>query len=289
MPKFNDLAGRVFGKLTVLSFAGRNADGKSLWNCQCECGNFIIKSSAFFRKGKEFFCGKDHPTKVCTACKIDKYKSEYHKNSNRVIQSVCKDCKAAWYEENKSSIQDKYKKLWADDGLRARKKETNLKSRKKNREKQNLQKREYGKRPEVAQRKRDAHNKRKQTDSNYVIKRRLRGRVRDIVRRGIISPKGVKYKSSLVLLGCDVEFFKKYLESKFYDGMSWENISGWHIDHIKPCSKFDLSKFEDQKVCFHYSNLQPLFEKDNLEKSYLYEEPIPINSPALPHLIQMAV
>ncbi len=48
--------------------------------------------------------------------------------------------------------------------------------------------------------------------------------------------------------------------------MSWENRNEWHLDHIIPCSKFNLSKEEDLKKCFHYSNLQPLWAKDNLSK-----------------------
>jgi hypothetical protein len=70
------------------------------------------------------------------------------------------------------------------------------------------------------------------------------------------------------LLGCSVEELKKYLEIKFKEGMSWNNygLRGWHIDHIIPCSKFDLIKEEEQKKCFHFSNLQPLWWNENLSK-----------------------
>ena len=70
-------------------------------------------------------------------------------------------------------------------------------------------------------------------------------------------------------LGCSFEEFKQYLESKFVDGMTWENHSryGWHIDHIKPCVSFDLSKEDQIRECFNYKNLQPLWAKENLTKS----------------------
>jgi hypothetical protein len=50
--------------------------------------------------------------------------------------------------------------------------------------------------------------------------------------------------------------------------MSWDNygIAGWHIDHIKPCCTFDLTDLEQQKQCFHYTNLRPLWAKDNLRR-----------------------
>jgi hypothetical protein len=55
-------------------------------------------------------------------------------------------------------------------------------------------------------------------------------------------------------------------EKKFKPKMSWNNYGKWHIDHIKPCCSFNLSKSEEQRKCFHYSNLQPLWAKENLSK-----------------------
>jgi hypothetical protein len=73
---------------------------------------------------------------------------------------------------------------------------------------------------------------------------------------------------SLELIGCNKNELKIHLELQFTEGMCWDNygINGWHIDHIIPCASFDLSKKEDQRKCFHYSNLQPLWAKDNLRK-----------------------
>ena len=79
----------------------------------------------------------------------------------------------------------------------------------------------------------------------------------------------IKSQKTYELLGCTVEELKQYLESKFTNGMSWDNYGkgGWHVDHIVPCSAFDLSDPVEQKQCFHYTNLQPLWEIENLLKS----------------------
>ena len=74
-----------------------------------------------------------------------------------------------------------------------------------------------------------------------------------------------KYRTKQ-LTGCELSFLKGYLEAKFKEGMTWENYGEWHVDHITPCCSFDLMKEEEQKKCFHYSNLQPLWAHDNLTK-----------------------
>lgn len=271
MGKLIDLTGQVFGELTVMSFNGTTADNKALWNCKCSCGRMTVKRSKILRKGKELYCGNDHPTKVCTECKINKDKSEYHKcKSNPIgIASKCKECISNFYIKNRDNIIKKYHDSMKDENIKRRRQQINKKSRIKNYESQRRYKLIYDKTETVKQRKKIAHNKRKYTDTNYIIKRRLRWRIRDTVKR--ISGKGYKYESSLILLGCDINFFKTYLENKFVEGMGWHNIQEWHIDHIRPCSKFDLTNFEEQKKCFHYSNLQPLWCLDNLKKGTSYD------------------
>ena len=83
-----------------------------------------------------------------------------------------------------------------------------------------------------------------------------------------------KAAPTMEIIGCTIEELWLHLESKFEPGMTRENHGrfGWHIDHKKPCCAFDLSDLEQQKICFHYSNLQPLWAKDNLEKGGNYNE-----------------
>lgn len=78
-----------------------------------------------------------------------------------------------------------------------------------------------------------------------------------------------KVGSAIENLGCSIEELKAYLESKLQPGMTWDNygLSGWHIDHIKPPSLFDLTDEKQLKDACHFSNLQPMWAKDNLSKS----------------------
>ena len=80
--------------------------------------------------------------------------------------------------------------------------------------------------------------------------------------------KSKKAGRTIELLGCTYSEVKLHLEKQFTEGMTWDNWGrgGWHIDHIKPCSSFDLTKEKEQFKCFHHSNLQPLWESDNCAK-----------------------
>jgi hypothetical protein len=98
-------------------------------------------------------------------------------------------------------------------------------------------------------------------DPLYRLQLRLRWRLWSVV-RGI---KGYTQKTK-DLLGCSLTEFKSHLESLFQAGMSWDNYGEWHIDHIIPCARFDFSSESQQKACFHYTNLQPLWGRDNAAK-----------------------
>lgn len=73
---------------------------------------------------------------------------------------------------------------------------------------------------------------------------------------------------TMQLLGCDRSTLLAHLEARFAPGMTWDNYGhgGWHVDHIVPCASFDLTDPEQQRACFHYTNLQPLWASDNCSK-----------------------
>lgn len=72
------------------------------------------------------------------------------------------------------------------------------------------------------------------------------------------------------LTGCSLEFLKKHLESQFKEGMGWDNYGLWHVDHIRPCESFNFRFAEQQRECFHWTNLQPLWGIENISKNAKY-------------------
>lgn len=101
---------------------------------------------------------------------------------------------------------------------------------------------------------------------NVRLSRNLRNRIWFVL-------KGInKSKKTFGLLGCNIEELKNHLEKQFTKGMNWGNYGyyGWHVDHIIPCSSFNLTKTEEQLKCFNHTNLQPLWAKDNFEKGGRY-------------------
>lgn len=101
-------------------------------------------------------------------------------------------------------------------------------------------------------------------DPNLRIRMLLRSRIGSALRR--VGAK--KNHKTETLIGCDLITLRRHLETKFQPGMNWENRGalGWHMDHIKPCTAFDLTNEDEQRKCFHWSNLQPLWWQDNLRK-----------------------
>jgi hypothetical protein len=98
------------------------------------------------------------------------------------------------------------------------------------------------------------------TDINYKLRQNLRKRLCKAIKNN------QKKGSAIGDLGCSIEELKKHLEAQFQPGMSWDNYGKWHVDHIKPLVSFDLTNHEELKRACHYSNLQPLWAKDNLGK-----------------------
>ena len=169
-----------------------------------------------------------------------------------------KQKKKLWYLKNKEKIKEydrKYRKEVFNKKRRERRKtDPEYKRRcylimKKSRQK-----------PEFKL-KRNIYLKNKlKTDFNYKLIHTIRVRVKDVLRGHS------KSDSTINMLGCTINELWIHLEKQFKQGMTRQNHGKWHIDHIIPCSSFDLTKPEEQSKCFHYTNLQPLWASENLAK-----------------------
>ena len=188
--------------------------------------------------------------KKCKKCHKNKNVTSFAKHSSGKygVRTICKVCNRKigkiYREKNKDKIREY--------GKRRTKEGKYQEYRDKNRDRINSNKRKR-------------HKHRMKHDTVYRIKHILRGSVHAFLRSKNVK-KNIKTQK---LLGCTVEQFKKHLELQFYDGMSWDNygFSGWHIDHIIPCMAFDPTDEEQQKICYHYTNFQPLWLKDHQIKT----------------------
>jgi hypothetical protein len=107
-------------------------------------------------------------------------------------------------------------------------------------------------------------NERK-NDPNYKMKYVLRSNLTKAVCR---IHGGTKSERTMKYVGCSLDFLKNWFEFLFDEHMNWSNHgSYWHIDHIKPCSSFDLTNQEDIFSCYNWSNLRPLNKEENIKKS----------------------
>lgn len=118
---------------------------------------------------------------------------------------------------------------------------------------------------------RDYIRKRRAQDSNFSIALSLRRRLHHVLRGER------KTGPTLTLIGCSLDQLRAHLQSQFQPGMAWNNYGqkGWHIDHIRPCASFDLTDPEQQRQCFDYTNLQPLWEHENCSKGAQWESATP--------------
>ena len=133
-------------------------------------------------------------------------------------------------------------------------------STKKGRERRRAVGRKSDRKKRKSGKKSEYEKKRRQNDPVFAITGRLRCRITNVLRGHS------KSASTAELTGCTWKELMDHIEKQFKEGMSWDNRHLWHVDHILPCASFDLSKPEEQRKCFHFSNLQPLWAKENLSK-----------------------
>lgn len=225
--------------------------------------------------------------KICRTCKIEKPESEFQR-ANRYKDGLyfeCSECKRSKARKYRAknvdrirTYQREYKKSkFCDDvasyDLYKKKQRSNYALKKltgdtyyqRNKERVLKQQKEYVSRPEVRESRRkllrEYSRSRCNTDASFRLSKNMRVRIWHAINGNV---KSVKTEE---LIGCSIECLKAHLQSHFSTGMSWDNYGKWHVDHIRPCAMFDMSSEDEQRKCFHYTNLQPMWREDNLRKS----------------------
>lgn len=98
------------------------------------------------------------------------------------------------------------------------------------------------------------------------IRGALGGRISAELKKQGLSKLEKPNTTALELLGCDAPHFFLHIERQFREGMGWHNYGKWVIDHILPCSSFDFRIENHLRACFHFSNMQPLWARENMSK-----------------------
>lgn len=182
------------------------------------------------------------------------------------ISSVCVECRkvtaTAWRDANRDQHNSwgrrnpeshaKAQKKYLDAHPERRKKSA-LDWVKRNHDQHRTYQRALGKR-------------RQQNDPDYRFRKNLRSRLHKAITRASAAKSG----KTMELIGCTVPELKIHLERQFTVGMTWETyghgIGRWNVDHRLPCASFDLTDPEQQRRCFHFSNLQPMWHHENVAK-----------------------
>jgi len=204
--------------------------------------------------------------KKCSKCIIEKDLSEFNKSKLYFDghRAECRECQKKnsklYREKNKDKINEKlrtqYKlnpeiqknrsekwKINNPDNYKLSNYKRNKKWEEKNEEYRKKYKNEYS-------------TQRLKNDFLFKLSRNIRIRIYRFIKNN--------KNKTLDIIGCDYLFLKEYLEKKFVDNMNWDNYGEWHIDHIIPLSSANTEE-EIYKLCY-YTNLQPLWAKDNLKK-----------------------
>lgn len=220
--------------------------------------------------------------KMCSKCDKEKDVSNFNKlvYSNDGYNKICKAC----YKINRKTkrnivVQVNQKKTCYKCNIlkdiihfktTARSKDNHYntcisctKPRQWNKEKQKMSEKKYiEKNPDKIREKWRIQGKK----INRVIRSRLNKRIWD----ALLKNGQRKNNKTSNYVGCNIIFLKKWFEYQFQENMSWENSNLWHIDHVTPCSKYDLTDEKEQYICFNWSNLRPCWILENLQKSDSY-------------------
>jgi hypothetical protein len=204
--------------------------------------------------------------KTCKKCLISKNETKFSRNASRPdgLARWCRDCRRKYRQtpaqrQYNQEYQRSYEKTPAQ-------RERDLEYSRSPAVRESM--REYKKTDAWRKYMRDYVFLRCQKNPDFRLRKTLRSRLRNVMETG------AKAGSAVRDLGCTVSALRERLEARFYphpvtgEAMTWENYGHrtWHVDHIKPLAKFDLTDGEQFLQACHYTNLQPLWAIHNLAK-----------------------
>ena len=187
--------------------------------------------------------------KRCKQCGLVKSTAEFYSNWRNPdgYFSLCKPClkenRAKEYQENKHHIIERAKRYYRQN---------------KNHLLAGVREYQARNKDKIAARFRERFRECPEFKMMTNLRHRLHGALK----------RNTKAAHTMELIGCSKQDLIKHLEGQFKTGMTWDNYGkgGWVVDHILPCSSFNLVDAEEQKKCFNWKNLQPLWESDNIRK-----------------------
>ncbi len=219
---------------------------------------------------------KRHIMKKCTKCLQEKEYSNFYKktSSKDGYNNICTLCRIEYnnlkrehnqlyYQENKEKYQLNSKKYYQTN-----KQKVNQKSIAYQKNNPTQTKQTYNKwRRNNAEYFKIWRKNKWENDTNYKLRIILGNRLNEVLKKN----KTYKNSNIIQLLDCSLDYLKQHISTQFLPEMSWKNHGEiWEVDHIKPCASFDLIDLDQQKECFHYTNLQPLFKTTEIAKSFGY-------------------
>ncbi len=230
-----DLTGQRFGKLQVISREDDPQHRATRYRCKCDCGKILVV------RGREMIRA-DKPQK---SCGCGRRKAD-PRRMNKRCSRCCKTKPIEDFPYNRAKLDGHIAYCRTCNRERNHKRVLSIREKEHRRQ----------------------HTKQRRVhDPSFRLAGNLRQRMYNTI-------KGAKSATTVVLIGCSVDYLREHLERQFRLGMSWENYGkdGWQIDHIRPCASFDLTDPVQQRQCFHWSNLQPLWAHENKAKGGRYEQ-----------------